>query len=402
MIKVLLANMHYPDKYNLWAPWNKLANTAIARTQAVEPEILVPRPYALPFRFFPHHEMCYLPVTEEGAEGKIHYPRFLYLLPKKYFYGASFDLYQQFVGKYVSRNIEKKDLIHSHFVFMDGYGMIRTSKKWGVPLVVDVHGDGVFTHMVRDRLVGRKMTETLQHASKVICISRNLCSLAKEFGLAEEKIEYVPLGIDIGRYRPEEQDRAKNERGLQGKIVILFVGQLIERKGVRHLLKALALTETALLRKCQVVIVGDGADRKTLEWLAGKLGLEGLVTFTGKVSDEELLDWYAAADVFVLPSLSEGRPTAINEAMASECAVIASNVSGIPEQVTDGYNGFLVPPADPVALAGKITYLLENENDIAALGRNSRRKIIDERITWEGYADRMVGIYRKVTDTGAA
>ncbi|MGE5465332.1 MAG: glycosyltransferase [Betaproteobacteria bacterium] len=397
MIKVLLANMHYPDRYNLWAPWNKLANTAIARTQAVEPEIVVPRPFALPFRFFPHHEMCHLPVTEESAEGKIHYPRFLYLLPKKYFYGASFDFYQQFVGKYVSRNIEKKDLIHSHFVFMDGYGMIRTSKKWGVPLIVDVHGDSIFTHMVRDRLVGRKMTETLQHASKVVCISRNLCNLAKDFGLPEDKIEYVPLGIDIGKYRPEQQDRVKNERGLQDKIVILFVGQLIERKGVRHLLKSLALTEPALLRKCKVVIIGDGADRRHLEWLADKLGLEGLVTFTGKVSDEELLDWYAAADVFVLPSLSEGRPTVINEAMASECAVIASNVSGIPEQVADGCNGFLVPPADPVALARKIAYLLENENSIGIMGRKGREKIVDEKITWEGYAERMVRIYRGVT-----
>jgi len=397
MLKVLLANMHYPDKYNLWAPWNKLANIAIARTEAVEPEILVPRPYALPFKFFPHHEMCYLPARENGIEGKIHYPRFPYLLPKKYFYAASFDFYRQFVGKYVSRNIEKKDLVHAHFVFMDGYGMIRMSKKWGVPLVVDVHGDSIFTHMVHDRLVGKKMTETLQYASKVVCISRNLCALAKDFGLDESKIEYVPLGIDICRYRPEEQDRVKDERGLQGKIVILYVGQLIGRKGVGHLLKALALVDPVLLDKCRTVIVGKGPERERLEWLAGKLGLSGHVRFTGKVSDADLLDWYAAADIFVLPSLSEGRPTVINEAMAGECAVIASDVSGIPEQVTDGCNGFLVPPADPVALAQKIAYLLENENTIGVMGRNGRNKIIDEKITWEGYAERMVRIYGQVT-----
>jgi glycosyltransferase involved in cell wall biosynthesis len=87
----------------------------------------------------------------------------------------------------------------------------------------------------------------------------------------------------------------------------------------------------------------------------------------------------------------------INEAMAGECAVIASDVSGIPEQVTDGRNGFLVPPADPVALAQKIAYLLENENTIGVMGRNGRNKIIDEKITWEGYAERMVRIYGQVT-----
>jgi teichuronic acid biosynthesis glycosyltransferase TuaC len=402
MIKVLFANTHYPDRYNLWAPWNKLANIAVSRSRAVEPEVVVPRAYSLPLKFFPQHESCSLPATERGVEGVVHYPRFLYLIPKRYCYAASFDLYSYFVGNYVRSHIGRKDLVHAHHVFLDGYGMMDTCKKWKAPLIVDVHGDSVFTRMVRDPLIGRKMAETLKYSSKVICISHNLCRLAKSFGIDEDRIEYVPLGIDVGQHRPEEQDRIKSARGLEDKIVILYVGQLIERKGVRHLLKALALTETALLRKCKVVIVGDGPDRKTLEWLTGKLGLEGLVAFTGKVSDEELLDWYAAADIFVLPSLSEGRPTVINESMASECAVIASDVSGIPEQVTDGYNGFLVPPADPVALAGKITYLLENENDIAALGRNGRRKIIDERITWEGYADRMVGIYRKVTDTGAA
>ena len=83
--------------------------------------------------------------------------------------------------------------------------------------------------------------------------------------------------------------------------------------------------------------------------------------------------------------------------MASECAVIASDVSGIPEQVTDGRNGFLVPPADPVALAQKIAYLLENENAIGVMGRNSRERSSRRRSTWEGYADRMVRIYGQVT-----
>ena len=64
--------------------------------------------------------------------------------------------------------------------------------------------------------------------------------------------------------------------------------------------------------------------------------------------------------------------------------------------MVDCYNGFLVPPADPVELAKKITYLIENENEIKAMGRNSRQKIVDENLTWEGYADRMVKIYRQV------
>ncbi len=400
MYKVLYANTNYPDRFNQWAPWNRLANIALSRSGSVDPEIIVPRPYTLPFRFFPQHQLCGLPRTESGDEGLIHYPRFPYLVPKKYFYAASFDLYRQFIGRYVRNHIGKKDLVHAHHVFLDGYGMIDVCEKWGVPLVVDVHGDDVFTRLVRDRLIGKKMAETLNYSSKIICISQNIYRLALDFGLPEEKLAYVPLGIDAGEYEGEDKAAAREFLGMEDEIVMLYVGQLIERKGVGYLLKAIASLDRERRRRIRLAIVGDGPERVTLERLARGLGIGGQVLFTGRVPRRELLRWYAAAHVFVLPSLSEGRPTVINEAMAAGCAVIASQISGIPEQVTDGYNGFLVPPRDPGALAGKIAYVAENEGEIARMGRNSRRKLRDENLTWEGYAARVTGIYRQVTGGG--
>ncbi len=81
--------------------------------------------------------------------------------------------------------------------------------------------------------------------------------------------------------------------------------------------------------------------------------------------------------------------------MAGGCAIVASDVSGIPEQVTDGYNGFLVPPADPAALAEKIACSRTRARS-PVMGRNSRQKIVDEKLTWEGYADRVAGIYARL------
>ena len=108
-------------------------------------------------KFFPQHELCEPARARSAAsKGLVHYPRFLYLLPKKYFYAASFDLYSHFVGKYVRSHIGRKDLVHAHHVFLDGYGMIDTCKKWKAPLIVDVHGDSVFTQMVRDPLIGKE------------------------------------------------------------------------------------------------------------------------------------------------------------------------------------------------------------------------------------------------------
>jgi glycosyltransferase involved in cell wall biosynthesis len=399
MIKVLFANTNYPDRYNLWAPWNRLANTALSRSGSVDPEIVVPRPYTLPFRFFPQHQLCGLPVSERASEGLIHYPRFPYLVPKKYMYAASFDLYRHFIGKYVRDQIGRKDLVHAHHVFLDGYGMIDVCKKWEVPLVVDVHGDAVFTGLVHDPLIGKKMAKTLNYSSKIICISRNLCSLAKSFGLDEEKLEYVPLGIDLCVYKPGDRHAAKDASGLAGKTVLLYVGHLTEGKGVSYLLKAMAGLDSRLLSRLMLIIVGDGPDRKMLERVAGELGIDRQVYFAGSMPPGEVMKWYAVADIFVLPSLSEGRPTVINEAMATGCAIVATDISGIPEQVTDGYNGFLVPPRDSAALREKIAYLAGAEEEIARMGRNSRKKLLDEDLTWERYADRMTGIYRQIADS---
>lgn len=400
MIKVLIANTNYPDRFNLWAPWNRLANLALARSGAAGPEIVAPRPYALPFRWFPQHELCRLPRKEICDEGLVHYPRFPYLLPKKYMYSLSFDLYRHFIGRYVQQHIWRKDLVHAHHVPLDGYGMIDVCKKWGVPLVVDAHGDGLFTKLVHDSLIGKKMAKTLKYSSKIICISRNLYGLAKSFGLDEEKLEYVPLGIDLSVYRPGDRDAAKDAAGLAGKIVVLYVGHLTEGKGVRYLLEAVAGLERGLLPRVTVIIVGDGPDRSALERLSHELGISGHVRFTGRLQPPEVREWYRIADIFVLPSLSEGRPTVINEAMACGCAIVATNISGIPEQVTDGYNGFLVSPRDSAALADRIACLAESEEKIARMGRNSRQKLLDEGVTWERYAARVTEIYRQATGMG--
>jgi teichuronic acid biosynthesis glycosyltransferase TuaC len=242
------------------------------------------------------------------------------------------------------------------------------------------------------------MVKTLDYASKIICISRNIRRLAKSFGLAEEKLEYVPLGIDLDLYRPGDRPAAREAAGLAGKTVVLYVGQLTEGKGVSYLLKALGSLDRRVLSKLQLIVVGDGPERRRLETLSSGLGLDRNVRFAGRLAPREVLKWYAVADIFVLPSLSEGRPTVINEAMATGCAIVATDISGIPEQVTDGYNGFLVPPRDPAALAEKIACLAEDEEEVARMGRNSRKKLLAEDLTWERYADRVTGIYRQLAD----
>ncbi|MCD4664982.1 MAG: glycosyltransferase family 4 protein, partial [Bacteroidales bacterium] len=97
-----------------------------------------------------------------------------------------------------------------------------------------------------------------------------------------------------------------------------------------------------------------------------------------------------------LPSLAEGRPNVIYEAMASECPIVATNVGGIPEQVKNGYNGFLVEPQDFETFAARISYLLDDDEFRIAMGENGRKRLIEKGWTWDNYAKKVLDIYKQV------
>ena len=131
---------------------------------------------------------------------------------------------------------------------------------------------------------------------------------------------------------------------------MLFVGRLRVRKGLEVALQALSLLRESGVRP-RLVVAGDGEHRPRLEQLARDLDLGSQVEFLGRRSRDQVQTLMAAATVLVVPSLYEGMPLVIVEAMGSALAVVASAVSGIPEVVTDGETGWLVPCEDPPALA---------------------------------------------------
>lgn len=141
--------------------------------------------------------------------------------------------------------------------------------------------------------------------------------------------------------------------------LLLFVGRLEEVKGVDYLLKALAILQSRGF-KCRLRIVGSGTQMDRYRELAHRLGIAHSVEWIGFVPFDALLQHYRQADLFVLPSLSEGMPLVILEAMANSLPVVATQVGGIPELVQHGRNGVLVPPANAMALADAIRSVLED------------------------------------------
>ena len=223
-------------------------------------------------------------------------------------------------------------------------------------------------------------------------------------GLPEEKVEHISLGVDPNEFKPLKLEDSKiviqKYEVTPENIIVLYVGQLIPRKNVKTLLQAIPIVLQKLpqeiKRNVKFVIVGGGPEEKKLQKLALELNISDRVIFTGKVPFEELKEWYGIADIFVLPSLSEGKPVVIYEAMSSECAIIASNINGIPEQVFDNVNGFLISPNDTQDLTTKILYLLENPQELERMKKESRQLLFRLGYTWESYGQNIKQIYNSL------
>jgi glycosyltransferase involved in cell wall biosynthesis len=172
-------------------------------------------------------------------------------------------------------------------------------------------------------------------------------------------------------------------------------------KGFEYLLHALALAAPGLGERWGWLLVGDGSDRAALQALAGRLGLGERVFFAGQVEDAELHNLYALANLFAHPTLYEGSSLVTLEAMAHGLPVVASAVGGIPDKVVDGRTGYLVPPADPRALAARITQIASDLDSAREMGARGA-ELAEERFSWRQIAKSTEELFLALLDEKAA
>lgn len=271
---------------------------------------------------------------------------------------------------------ERADVVHTH---------LWTSSLWGrlgallarVPVrIVTEHNSDTWRrgwHFAADRLLAR-ITDHF------IFVSREVEAFYQErLGLDPARGEVILNGVDLAPFDAMVDRGAVRERmGLPRVAVVAgVVGRLDERKGHRYFLEAVAgLTgqEPAL----RGLVVGEGRERANIEARHVALGLGERVRVLGYWPS--LNEALAAIDVFVLPSLMEGHPLAILEAMAAGKPVVATRVGGNPEAVEDGVTGLLVPPRDPGALGRAIAALARDPERAQRMGREGRRRV-EERFS---------------------
>lgn len=256
----------------------------------------------------------------------------------------------------------------------------------GRPLVVHLQGDLLDLpvselHPWRNRAIRGISRFVAKRADRVRCISRGVVRSAESHGIRPERLVFLPSRVDVGVFSRERQREAgievRRRFGLDGRPVILFLGNLIVHKGLSYLLRAMAgLGQDH--PEARLLLVGSGPREAELRAEAQQLGIADRVIFAGRAGYADIPGFLAACDLLALPSLNEGLPRVVLEAMAMEVPVVASRVGGVPEIVDDGETGLLVPAQDADALETALRRLLDEPGLRRDMGGRGRERIRGE------------------------
>ena len=286
------------------------------------------------------------------------------------------------------------DLIHAHTIMPEGFAAVMLGKAFGIPIVCTVHGSDIKLYPWKSRATLLTTQWALRRVNCLISVSQDLQTLVFKL-VGTRQIRIARNGADGERFRPISKDDARSRLGLPSdKKLILFVGNLFTVKGVEFLLAALSQLKR---RDLHLYLVGDGHLRGDLTATANKLEVGDLCFFMGQRPHDEIPVWLSAVDCLVLPSLSEGFPTILVEAMVSGAPIVATAVGGVPEIVKDRKTGLLVAAKDPQALARAINELLTDQELARAITENAKL-YVTANLTWERNAREMLSVYRELVN----
>jgi glycosyltransferase involved in cell wall biosynthesis len=306
------------------------------------------------------------------------------------------------------------DLYEAHNV--SGYGFPNQLKKRNLkkPLVHVVHGplQDEYEQALknehqtsRNRLANYFMRyqagleeKMAQKAKLIVAVSKySMGRILTSYDVDKSKIRVVPNGVDSEKFKPRDQEAAKQRFGLGNEPCVLFVGSLIPRKGLPFLVKA---AEKIVKQQPQTkfLIVGEGPLKSQLQVSIAAQNLSGNFKFIGNLKDKQLSDVYNCADVFALPSIQEGQGIVLLEAEASTVPAVAFDVGGVGEAVSNGETGFLAKLGNIEEFADAIIRLLSDRALHDKMGLDGRRFVI-ENYTWDICAQRMLKVYHETLET---
>jgi colanic acid/amylovoran biosynthesis glycosyltransferase len=285
-------------------------------------------------------------------------------------------------------------LLHAHFGW-SGLRFLLLKPLLGIPLVVSFGGRDAGAQLDDPRLAPL-YARLLDAADRIVCVSKHLAEAVLAAGAAPERVEVVHRGTDLSRFA-----RVERRREPGAPLSLIMVGRLVEKKGHRDALEALARLRSSGSR-ATLTIVGAGPTRKLLEGEVARLGLGTEVVFVGSLDRDALTLRLAEADVLVHCSVTpadgdvEGIPNVVVEGAATGLPVVATRHGGLPEVVEDGRTGLLVPEGDPEALAGALRRLQDAATRSGLGGAGAAR--VREAFDLKRQVGRHASIYRELLE----
>jgi glycosyltransferase involved in cell wall biosynthesis len=292
---------------------------------------------------------------------------------------------------------EEIDVLHCHVPSLLSLACVLQARKMGVPSIATNHllsetfSRNLFFDSAKFNGFFYKLVNVFYNlVDIVLCPSTYGLRTLRENGL-NTKAFVLSNGIELSKFNPnlnheqfDLQFRLKDENKK-----ILYVGRLMEEKGLDVLIKAYGIV-SAKIPNTYLIIVGKGHMRRNLEDLTNRLCLKNVI-FTGFVSDSLVRQAYASSGLFVLPSYAEIQPLVLLEAFAMGLPAIGTNVGGIPEMVVEGRNGYVLEPGDHEGLAERIITILNDDKLRKEFSRNSLQIARDNDI--EKSADKLERLY---------
>ena len=285
---------------------------------------------------------------------------------------------------------EKFDLIHAHAYWPAIPGKIL-AKILKLPFVFTAHGSNLLDLRKKGiRPFLEKYILTKIEYDWLISVSSNFL----KYKNINKKITIIPNGADIKKFKSLKVKKLKSKSPITNHQppTILFVGRLEKIKGVDYLIKAFKKVVNKF-KSVNLVIAGKGSEEMRLKKLAKNLNVNHKIKFVFYKNYNDLIVEYSKADVFVLPSLSEGQPLTLLEAWAAKLPVVVTNVGENPKMVKNGINGYLVEIKNSESLAKAIIKVLKNKN--RNLMGEKGYQLVKEKYSWQNCAKKTYEIYKK-------
>jgi len=290
--------------------------------------------------------------------------------------------------------------IHSIYALSSIFAIIKNCQI-KTPIVLTHHGKLQFGTFLNDIIVHfyevSIAKKILNNINCSIALTTSDANFLSTLGMKRERIRIIPNGIDISEFESFnnlDPLLIRESYGLKNKFVILYVGVITHRKGIKYLIEAMSEIKNRISHeKIALLIIGTGPELKSIQALVKKMDLEKYIFFKCRVSNLELMRYYKAASLFVLPSLSEGMPTVILEAFYFNLPVITTDIPNLRDSFHD--MAILVPPKNKSKLAAAILDTFY-DNESFNKQKLNYKKYIELNHSWEDLSKQYEKIYQNL------